>query len=334
MGNRIFVGAVVLLWAGSMGWLIVDKVVPSFYGGPPPAAGGFETGKPVGWKVEWSGRSVGHACSIRLPGAAGTSEIHNRVVLDQVPLLDLAPAWMRTVVGDIGDLTFDASTRLEFDSLNNFSAFESRIKINDIPDVLQMSGRMSGSYLELKIRSGELNYPASIPITNDSAISEALFPDARLPYMYVGRRWDEDLYHPFRSPSEPVETIEVEVVSEETISHGDTMYRVFRVEYRGEASPGIPEEARLQAVAWVTPETGEVLRQDVIVGHSKLRFERVSDEDARLLSRELLERSRRPGRSGYHGGMSRRRRRPPSDSGEPGPLPNTEAGLPVNARAH
>ncbi|MAT71451.1 MAG: hypothetical protein CMJ58_18235 [Planctomycetaceae bacterium] len=304
MANRIFVGAVVLLWVGSMSWLIIDKVVPSYFGGPPPAAGGFEVGKPVGWRVEWAGREVGRACSVRLPGAAGTSDIHNRVLLDEVPLLDLAPGWMRTVVGDIGDLKFDAATRLEFDSLNNFASFESRVKINEIPDVLRMTGRMNGSYLQLKIRSGELSYPASIPIANDSALSEALFPDAKLPYMYVGKAWHEEVYHPFRSPSQPVETIEVEVVGEEILEKGDESIRVFRVDYRGEASPGIPEEARLQAVAWVTPDTGLVVRQDVYVGQSKLRFVRLSEEEAVDLSRELLERVHRaqaPHRRGMGG---------------------------------
>ncbi|MBX3433996.1 MAG: hypothetical protein KF847_11800 [Pirellulales bacterium] len=292
MGNRIFVAAVIILWAGSMSWLVVDKVLPSYYGGPPPATRGFEQGIPVGWDVEWGGRPVGFACSIRKPGAAGTSEIRNRVVMHDLPLAELAPAWMRTVVGNIGDLRFDAATRLEFDSLGNFASFNSHIKINDIPDVLVMSGRMDGAFLVLNIRSGELKYPANIPIENNSALSEALFPDANLPYMYVGRKWYEDLYHPFRSPSEPVETIEVEVVSEETVNHLDEIVRVFRVEYRGEASPGIPEEARLQAIAWVEPQSGDVIRQDVIVGRSRLKFTRVDQKKAEGYAEQLMEQSR------------------------------------------
>lgn len=333
MGNRIFVGAVVLLWLGSMSWLVVDKVVPSYYGGPPPAAGGFEVGKPVGWRVEWSGREAGFACSVRLPGAGGTTDIHNRVLLDQVPLLDLAPGWMQSVVGDIGDLRFDATTRLEFDSLNNFSAFESRVKINDIPDVLQMSGRMSGGFLELKIRSGELSYPASIPISNDSAISEAMFPDAKLPHMYVGKQWTEEVYHPFRSPTEPVETIEVEVVGEETMTMGDKTVRVLRIDYRGQASPGIPEDARLQAVAWVEPEAGEVLRQDVHVGQSKLRFVRLTDEEAFALSRQLFQRSYRRQKDRREGRPDRPAR-PPLESASAGAKLVSESTPPGGDRTH
>ena len=209
----------------------------------------------------------------------------------------------------------DRDDRNVFDSLNSFSSFNSNIEINDIPDVLMMSGSMSGAFLELKIRSGDLSYPASIPIANGSALSEALFPDAKLPYMYIGRKWYEDLYHPFHSPSEPVETIEAEVVSEETINVGEDTQRVFRVEYRGEARPGIPEEARLQAVAWVEPKSGDVLRQDVHVGQSKLRFTRVDEDEAREMADRMLASERRGWKSRWMHDRGLR-----SDSGRsPGP---------------
>ena len=38
MANRAFVFGVVVLWLGSMGWLLVDKILPSFSGGEPPLA--------------------------------------------------------------------------------------------------------------------------------------------------------------------------------------------------------------------------------------------------------------------------------------------------------
>src|SRR4029079_8639967 len=117
MANRIFVGAVVVLWLRSMSWLMIDKVLPSLHEGEAPLAAGYENGVPVAWRVYWGDRPVGHAASIRLPGVLGTTNIRNRVVLEDVPLLDLVPALMRKVVGDIGSMKFDAQTRLEFDSL-------------------------------------------------------------------------------------------------------------------------------------------------------------------------------------------------------------------------
>ena len=52
MGNGLFVAFVVLIWLGSMSWLLVEKILPSFIDGEPPTTAGFETGKPVVWRVD------------------------------------------------------------------------------------------------------------------------------------------------------------------------------------------------------------------------------------------------------------------------------------------
>ena len=39
MGNRIFVAVVLLLWASTMSWLVVEKILPPFFSGDPPAHG-------------------------------------------------------------------------------------------------------------------------------------------------------------------------------------------------------------------------------------------------------------------------------------------------------
>jgi hypothetical protein len=289
MGNRVFVGAVVVLWLGSMSWLMIDKVLPSFYDGEPPIAAGFEPNVPVAWSVFWADRFVGHAASVRNPGLSGTTDLENRVQLDDVPLLDLLPPLMRQVVGDIGRMKLDAYTKLEFDSLDNFSAFESRVSINDISSLLELHGRMQGAYLNLKVKLNTAQpYKVNVFISNEAALSEALFPDAKLPYMYPGRRWTEDVYSPFRSPSDPVDSVEVEVTGQESIEYGGATERVLRVEYRGTQGPGIPEEARLQAVAWVRPVDGLVLKQEVYVNNSTLTFVRLPDDRAAEVGRQLL----------------------------------------------
>ncbi|MCA9261678.1 MAG: hypothetical protein KDA61_20815 [Planctomycetales bacterium] len=288
MANRLFVGGVLALWIGSMAWLLVDKVLPSFSGGSPPPAAGFEPGVPVGWRVEWEGRQVGTAASVRLPGTLHTTELHNRVELYEMPLLELAPSWVQHVVGDIGSLKFVASTRLEFDSLDNFSAFESRVAVNDVDGVLKLAGRMKDGFLNLTVHAGEVSYKLRTYIPNESALSEALFPNSKLPYMYVGRKWQEEVYSPFRSPRLPVEMVEAEVTAVESLQRDGENVRAMRVEFRTESGAGIPEAARLQAVAWVEPESGVVLRQDVVVGRSHLRFERLSEEESDEVGRTLF----------------------------------------------
>lgn len=294
MAHRLFVVAVVVLWAGSMSWLLIDKVLPSWYDAQPPIPAGYKPGIPIAWKVSWSGRAVGHAASLRTPGAQGTTNLDSRVVLRDVPVLDLAPPWMRSVVGDIGRLRFEASTHMEFDSLDNFSRFKSTVKVNDIPAVLEMTGKVNGANLELKIRSGELEYSPKVPVPDQSTLREALFPDASMLNLYVGRRWHEETYSPFRAPGDPVETIEAEVTGIESLQDGENTTRVMRVDFRSPPRPGIPEEARLQAIAWVEPTEGIVLQQDVILGNLRLRFERLPDAEAEKVGRSLL--SPAPGR--------------------------------------
>lgn len=288
MGHRIFVVAVLSLWAGSMSWLMVQRVLPSWDDAEPPIPAGFDAGKPVAWAVRWSDRPVGFAATIRRPGPQGTTNLESRVVLQDVPLLELAPIWMRTVVGDIGRLKFDASTRLEFDSLDNFCKFTSHVQVNDIPNVLAISGAVEGETLSLKIRSGELDYSPKVPAPQGSVMREALFPDARMPNLKIGRRWHQESYSPFRTPNDPLETIEAEVAGLELIEFDQEPVKVMRVEFRSLPSPGVPDVARLQAIAWVRRADGLVIRQQVLLGESRLQFDRLTDEQARPIAMDLL----------------------------------------------
>ena len=310
MANRAFVFAVVVLWLGSMSWLMIDKILPSLHEGEPPLAAGFEPGVPVAWKVSWGDREVGYAASKRTPGVLGTTNLENRVVLEDVPLLDLVPALMRRVVGDIGSMKFDARTTLEFDSLDNFSKFESRVAINEVSSVLELDGKVNGAFLDVKVKFGDVHYEPKVPIANQAALSEALFPDAKLPYLYVGRRWSEEIYNPFHAPSAPIETVDVEVTGIETLSMDGENHRVMRVEFSGPPAPGVPEDARLQAIAWVRQSDGVVLRQDVLISTSRLRFDRLPEEEAVKQGNKLLMDPGQHRRGRGHRGYGKWGRRP------------------------
>ena len=212
MANRIFVASIVVLWLGSMTWLVVARILPSLMTGQPPVIEAYESSKVVAWSVMWGGKQVGHAASVRLEGVSNTAELHNRILLKEVPLVELAPLWMRHVAGDIGKISFDAITRMEFDSLKNFSAFESRISLNGMPSIINVSGRVNDSKLDLNIRSNDINYSMPVDLPDSQALNEALFPDARLPLLYEGRAWTEEVYSPFHAPNYPVEVVHVEAV--------------------------------------------------------------------------------------------------------------------------
>ena len=294
MANRVFVSAIVILWLSSMTWLFVERVFPSFVSGQPPLAESYKTGEVAAWSVQWGGNSLGYAASVCTDGIEGTTELHNRIFLENAPLLELAPAWMRHVVGEIGNVSFDAITRIEFDSLDTFSAFDTRISLNEMPSVLIMAGRVKDSYLDLKIRTGGIPYSTPVYLPDKKALSEALFPKAKLPLMYEGRVWREEVFSPFHSPSDPVEIIQAEVVSEESMEYLGEIRRVMRVEYRGMVGSGVPRNSRLQAVSWVERD-GTVLRHDFYVGGSKMRFERLSKADAAQIGVDLFEHQNRQG---------------------------------------
>jgi len=280
MANRIFVLAVVTLWLSSMTWLVSERILPSFFAGQPPIVQAYEDGEAVAWQVKWHGEIVGQAASVRLPGVGGSTDLFNRVVLEEFPVMQLAPSWIRAAVGNLGRMTFDVLTRAEFDPLGKFSSFNSRISLNDMPSVLKMTGRIEESHLKLKVNSNDFSHTTSIYLPNSEALSEALFPDAKLPYMHLGRSWQEKVYSPFSSPADPVELVQVVVKAVETIEYDGEVRRVMRVDYRSLVGSGVPEHARTQGISWVDPTTGDVLRRDVFLGDSKLRFERLTEEEA------------------------------------------------------
>lgn len=288
MANRIFVSAVIVLWLCSMGWLFTERVLPSLGDGQPPAYEKFKNGETVAWSVEWAGKAVGQAASVRVPGTDGTIEIHNRISLEEMPIAELAPSWMRIAVPSLGEMSLSIISRVEFDSLGNFSSFHSKVSLNDMPSVLRISGRVEDSYLKLKVHTGQLPYEISLYMSDQASLNEALFPGAELPYMYLGRHWQEEVYSPFRASGDPIEIVQAEVVAEEKIEFGSEARRVFRVAYHSLFGSGISDKARLQAVSWVEP-SGKILRRDVMVGNSRLRFNRLSEEQSQQVGEEFFD---------------------------------------------
>ncbi len=289
MANRIFVSAVVVFWLSSMAWLVRERILPSFYSGQPPIVQAYEEGEAVAWEVSWRGEVVGEAASLRLSGVGGSTDLYNRVVLKEFPVMELAPAWIRMAVGDLGKMTFDVKTRIEFDPLGNFASFNSRVSLNDLASVLRISGRIEESFLKLKVRTNDFSHTKQIYLPNREVLNEVLFPDAKLPYMHVGRRWQEQVYSPFSSPAYPVELVQVEVVSIETLEHQGEIRRVMRVVYQTKERSGVPVHAKNQGVSWVDPKSGDVLRREVYFGGSKLRFERLPKEVALEAGLKLFE---------------------------------------------
>ncbi len=288
MGNRIFVGIVVTLWAGTMSWLMVARILPPFFQGEPPTHGAL-VNDPVCWEIQYDGRSVGYAVSQAVPGAMSTTEIHSRIKVEGIKVRELAPQWMVGLVRSLGAVSLDTRSVFVLDSLNNLSSFNTKVRLNDMPTIMRVRGKVDGAELKLTIQSGESTHaPVSYPIPSNSALTSELIPEPKMLQMYVGRKWQQEVYSPFRSPGSPLEILQAEVVEERPIDHRGEHIRARKIEYRSLSSAGVTADNRLRAVVWVG-EDGTVLRQDVYLMDAKLRFERCMESHKIKLAEDLLD---------------------------------------------
>jgi hypothetical protein len=288
MGNRIFVGVVVLLWVGAMSWLMVDRILPPFFNGDPPGHGRLISDEPVCWEIQYSGDTVGHAVSQAVPGALGTTEVHSRFLLEGIEIRRLAPQWMSTLVRGIGEISLDIRSRMTVDSLQNLSSFETRVRLNDLPLVMKVTGKVEGADLKLKIQSGEVTHTASYPVPKQSLLASELIPESKLLSVYVGRKWQQEVYSPFRPPTDSLEMLQAEVVEEVWLEQRGERKRARKIEFRAMSPAGVATENTLRAVVWVGDD-GVVLRQDLHVMDAKLRFERREEPHMIKLAQRLLD---------------------------------------------
>lgn len=288
MGNRIFVAVVLLLWASTMSWLVVEKILPPFFSGEPPTHGQKEA-EPVCWQIECAGRHVGYAVRQAVPGALATTEIHSRIVLEDMPLKEMAPQWMSSLVDNLGEIRLDSRTRLTLDSFGTLSSFDTKVQVNDTPLVVKVFGKVDGPELKLKFLSSGVSQEWTFPFPTSNHLSGELIPESKLLQIYVGRKWQVEMFSLFRPPSDSLTLMQAEVVAEEILHQQNRMIRARRIEFRDLSAAGVAAEHTLRATVWVSDE-GTVMRQDVyLVGNTKLRFERRVDRAAVRLAEELLD---------------------------------------------
>jgi hypothetical protein len=288
MGNRIFVGVVVMLWAGTMSWLMIARILPPFFQGEPPTHGALVRDEPTCWEIQYEEQPVGYAVSQAVPGAGGTTEIHSRLLVKNIELKELAPRWMEGVVHVLGEVSVDIRSACTLDSLKNLSTFTTKVKINDLPIVMRVQGKVEGAELKLKIQSGDIPHEVSYPVPTKPLLTSELIPDPSLLQIYVGRKWQQEMYSPFRPPSDSLEIMQAEVVEERDILHRGEQIHARRIEYRSLSSAGVAADNNRRAVVWVGDD-GTVLRQDVFLMDAKLRFERCMEPEMLAMAAKLLD---------------------------------------------
>ena len=288
MGNKILVGVVLLLWGSTMTWLFTSKILPPLFYGDPPETSLASRFEPTAWRIELNGKPCGVAVSQAVPGLLDTTEIHNRVKIDSLPLPAIAPKWMAGLLNQIGKVTLDMRARTTLDTLNNFSSFQTRIRVNDTPELIRMNGEVRDGKLQIDLRTGDYDKNISYPWREDRLLACELTPDAQLKNLAVGKKWRRESYSLLGTPGNPVSPIEAEVVELETLSFQGIMTPMFRIEYRSVEATGVSNEDRLRATIWVA-EDGRVLRQELVLLSARLRFERMSPVESKKMASSHLE---------------------------------------------
>ncbi len=300
MGNPAFNVIVVLFWLATMGWLVAAKILPPLRVGEPPnyTSISAESDKdlPACWAIRMRGRTVGWAANWHVRRPDGISEFYSRVYLAELPLDELAPGWLTTVLkpvfSDLDLMEVDKQSWIIVDPLGRLSDFESRIRLAGIPDAIRLQGTVDGSRLKLLVRSGDVSATLYQPLAANSLMNDELSPQSRMPNLRVGQTWTVPLYTPFRSPHSPMDVLQATVEAEEGIRWDGTRTPVLLVVYRGDPGSGRGSSA-VRGRMWVD-EGGLVLRQEVAMFRSPIQFERVPDRLATELRAKLPENWRQP----------------------------------------
>ena len=295
MGNPAFNVIVVLFWLATMSWLVVAKIVPPLRVGEPPSyttiLADSEDEPPACWTIRMQDRTIGWAANKLVLRKEGISEFYSRVYLAQLPLDELAPGWLTSVLKPVFPnldlMDVDKQSWFIIDSLGRLSEFESRVRLADIPDAIRVQGTVEKSRLKLLVKSGDVGATLYQALTPNSTMNDELSPQARLPNLRVGQTWTVPLYSPFRSPHSPLEILQAAVEREDPLNWNGETIRARVVVYRNDSGSGRSSD-EIRGRTWIRDD-GMVLRQEVSVFKSPVQFERLPDAQARELWQALPE---------------------------------------------
>lgn len=293
MGNHPFNVIVILFWLATMSWLVVAKILPPLrLGDPPSYTTVLQEGadlSPVCWSIRLQDRSIGWAASKTVRRKDGITEMYSRVYLSDLPLDELVPGWLSSVLkpslGNFGLLDIDKKSRLVIDPLGRLVGFDSRVRIGEFFDVIKVQGQIEGSALTMVVQSGEISRKVESYLPPNALMADELSPQARMPGLRVGQAWTVPHYSPFRPLSSPIEILEARVERADRITWDGQPRNSRIIAYRSDPGSGLVNNDT-RARVWVGDD-GTVLRQEMTIFGSHLHFVRLADSEAEHISSAL-----------------------------------------------
>lgn len=302
MYSRWFNVAVFGFWLLTMSWLVRAKILPSLIVGEPPTyrkilASDESPETPITWSIWLNDAPLGWAEAHNHVLDNGVTEMRSRVRLTRLPLAEIMPGWMNSVLkmlsgsGDWQELQLavDAQSSLEIDPLGRPIGIYSRVLLGDeealpetsridgqlVPGAVQITlqGTFEGSQLKLKVRTGQMVYNTVAYLPPNALMGDALAPQARLPDLKVGQSWTMPVYSPLRPPTSPVELLQATVERREPILWQDHVVSTYLVVFRNDPGAELSNNQTARAKAWVRSD-GTVLKQEINLLSARLTFER------------------------------------------------------------
>lgn len=288
MANKLYVIAILVLWAGSMSWLVSQRILPPLVDGDAPPNSLLHQRDPVAWRLSVDGQECGVAVLQALHDSEGVTEVHSRVSLTSIPAPKAAPPWLTTIGETFEELGLDVRTHNTFDPLGRLARFQMSVQIQEISEPIKITGRIDAGKLRLRVRAGFLDRKLEIAWPDTGLLASELMPESKVLSVYPGRKWRKEVFSPFSPPGTPVEALEAEVVQSFKPTHNGKAVRAHLVEFRSPVAAGVSEEGRLRGTMLVA-ETGRVLRHETFFLGSKIMFDRLPDNESQDLAEELLQ---------------------------------------------
>jgi hypothetical protein len=274
---------VVIFWAVSSGWLLVEKILPSLSPGSPPGYQALYMAEnrlvPVAWTVLWNEQPLGWAMSQSIRTEEGGMEVESLLHFDRLPIDEVLPAWTKMFLRQSFDpgtsYALDARGHLSIDRQGNLKSFSSVVNLPATADRVFLDGRIIDGEVTVDVRAHGMNYSVSRHLPRHITIGDELSPQATLPGLYHNRQWTVPVYSPLRPGQSPIQILHAKVTGEESMFWCDKLVRCDLVHYSDDPSKHREPRCRL----WVD-RSGRVLKQESLMLGSKLVFQRRSDADA------------------------------------------------------
>ena len=150
MLNRWYVIAVLACWLASMGWLLVEKILPTLREGDRPQYVDVlpdveAPPREVRWAIHYGDRILGQARSLSIREDDGSGRMESTVQFDKLPLREI----MSNLLGALGTLlnpllagnddpSMTVESKMEVNSEGRLDSFVTDLSIVDLPNLIRV----------------------------------------------------------------------------------------------------------------------------------------------------------------------------------------------------